>query len=712
MKPKLLKLYLNNYGPLYGEHTFDLSDKSGVISVIGDNGAGKSTFLGAIPFCLYGEGKHDVLADLINTKALAESPDTSCEAALTFQSEAGVFVVARTINSRGKMTSRLSLDNGLLTRKSEEVDAKVLEIFNYTFKDLDYTLYCSQKNAAKFFNLKKNSEKKEFMYEMFNIESDEILEGIKQKTAKLEKVKDKIQSKYSLVSSLIKGKQDELTSIKGTTLSADDIKSKIDSLSLNKVSLVSSLDSKKLTISSHADNLVKLAGISSDISKTKTALESKTTELSQTKESMAKMESKIVLLRTQLGELKDCQKVKFDSGKMSIAETFISDLKTKISSNETLITSKSNSVTSLDMAIQELKLQAAAYSKSIESNECPVCKSKGVGADHIKSELSKINSLILSKQSELDSTSASVNTIKESVAKDKTILEKANEKYNTLVTQKKEYESALGVRKSKSKVIKDTRSNAAKIKKEKLMIENISGVISSHKDKIAQLESSAAGIHIPENLNTIKAEVLKIESDIKSIDSDMEKYASDLESIAYNKAKSIDLEKEIKSYELKKERYVSLNSAIDEKIKWVKKFRQICMTTFNDYINISISSIVNITNQFLNEMNSGLEMSISVEKDFNCNIYKDGHQVPFSLISGGLEILLGICFRLGVWRFIANKNKSNIPFLILDEVFGELSPAKAQILYSQVTGLKKYFDYIFITSHTDHVWQSDCSLAV
>jgi ABC-type multidrug transport system ATPase subunit len=65
-----------------------------------------------------------------------------------------------------------------------------------------------------------------------------------------------------------------------------------------------------------------------------------------------------------------------------------------------------------------------------------------------------------------------------------------------------------------------------------------------------------------------------------------------------------------------------------------------------------------------------------------------------------------------VWRFISNKKKSPVSFLILDEVFGELSPSNAQILYNHISGLKKYFSYIFITSHTDHVWQSDYTLSV
>ena len=101
---KLIKLYLNNYGPFYGDNEFQLSDKHGIISVIGDNGRGKSTLLGSIPFILYGEGKFDTLIDLLNTKALAEGKEASCEAGLEFSVGNDIFLVERIINSRGKMT--------------------------------------------------------------------------------------------------------------------------------------------------------------------------------------------------------------------------------------------------------------------------------------------------------------------------------------------------------------------------------------------------------------------------------------------------------------------------------------------------------------------------------------------------------------------------------------------------------------------------------
>ena len=60
-------MYLNyieitNYRPYYGKQriNFDFNDKENITVILADNGSGKTSFVNALTWCLYGEELHDV----------------------------------------------------------------------------------------------------------------------------------------------------------------------------------------------------------------------------------------------------------------------------------------------------------------------------------------------------------------------------------------------------------------------------------------------------------------------------------------------------------------------------------------------------------------------------------------------------------------------------------------------------------------------------
>lgn len=708
---KLIKLYLNNYGPFYGDNEFQLSDKHGIISVIGDNGRGKSTLLGSIPFILYGEGKFDTLIDLLNTKALAEGKEASCEAGLEFSVGNDIFLVERIINSRGKMTSKLSVNGQLLTRKSEEVDSKILEILRYTYRDLDYTLYSSQKNAAKFFNIKKNSDKKDFLYEMFNVNSENILEFIKNKQSKMEKVTKIVDSKYSTISSIVKSKIDELDRLNVfiSTNKYDESKEKdllknIESFKHKK------LDYEKI-LSDNSESTKKHSKIKSDLSDLENKLQDTQQSSKKILDSLSKLKGRLSDISTREIVSKKISKIKFDAGRYNTAVKFISDIDAKIFNYRQLIKNIESKIFSESQDLKEHEAKIDEYQKSIDNDECPVCKTKGVKSGHIASEMSNLLEIKQRKLKSLDSLNSELSSTTTLLEKDSSTLERAKLKFSDLEKLKTEFDNSLLLRKEKLKSLKEIRSIRIDIARDTKSFEVTQSSLETIQGSISSLKIELDSIKVI-NADQYRGEISKLDELILESTSELDKMMNSKNQIEFSKLKVKDLDNEVKKLESRKARYSKVITNLTTRLSWVKEFKVICQNTFNDYTTVSIASVVNLTNKFLSDINSGLELNISVEKDFICNIYRDGTPVPFSLISGGLEVLLGICFRLGVWRFISNKKKSPVSFLILDEVFGELSPSNAQVLYNHIAGLKKYFTYIFITSHTDHVWQSDYTLSV
>src|SRR3989344_5249184 len=95
----LTRIELENFGPFFkqNETTFDFSDQKNVLLIEGDTGSGKTSFITAISWCLFGtyRGETELLqADfkLFNQDALLISKineTVSCRVTLTFERDDG-----------------------------------------------------------------------------------------------------------------------------------------------------------------------------------------------------------------------------------------------------------------------------------------------------------------------------------------------------------------------------------------------------------------------------------------------------------------------------------------------------------------------------------------------------------------------------------------------------------------------------------------------
>jgi DNA repair exonuclease SbcCD ATPase subunit len=154
-KYKTMKVILKNFR-CYLEKEFDLGE-NGLTLLLGQSGAGKSTILMAIQFCLYGEG----------TKCVSNGK-TSCEVTILFET----FLIKRT-----KRPNRLLLCDSSTDEEYEDDSAQSIvdKIFGKYFNTVSYL----QQNAYNSFILMNPSEKLNFI-ENFSF-TDINLQNIKTK---------------------------------------------------------------------------------------------------------------------------------------------------------------------------------------------------------------------------------------------------------------------------------------------------------------------------------------------------------------------------------------------------------------------------------------------------------------------------------------------------------------------------------------------------
>ena len=169
-----MKVILKNFR-CYSEKEIDLGE-NGLTLLLGQSGAGKSTILMAIYFCLYGEG----------TKCVSNGK-TSCEVTIIFEN----FFIKRT-----KRPNRVVVKDSITDEEYEDDSAQSLidKIFGKNFNTVSYL----QQNAYNSFILMNPSEKLNFI-ENFSF-TDIDLQNIKSKIQAL--IKEKNENLISVTSKL------------------------------------------------------------------------------------------------------------------------------------------------------------------------------------------------------------------------------------------------------------------------------------------------------------------------------------------------------------------------------------------------------------------------------------------------------------------------------------------------------------------------------
>lgn len=128
-----------------------------------NNGAGKSAFLNAISYALYGKLPKNVnLSELIKD---GES-DLYTEISLTIENDSINIIRNRTATS-GKV--KLTINNERITGTSKQIEKQIEQLMGFTFDQFIQVVYIFQNSPNRFISLN-DTEKKKFLSTIFNLE--------------------------------------------------------------------------------------------------------------------------------------------------------------------------------------------------------------------------------------------------------------------------------------------------------------------------------------------------------------------------------------------------------------------------------------------------------------------------------------------------------------------------------------------------------------
>lgn len=126
------------------------------------------------------------------------------------------------------------------------------------------------------------------------------------------------------------------------------------------------------------------------------------------------------------------------------------------------------------------------------------------------------------------------------------------------------------------------------------------------------------------------------------------------------------------------------------------------LTEFRKYLNVSIRpELARLASEFIAELTDGRYNAVELEEDFSPTVLEDGE--PKAVISGGEEDILNLCLRLALSHMLSERAGSSFALLILDEVFGSLDEGRRINVLTLLEKLGKRFEQILVITHLDDI---------
>ncbi|MEO0074870.1 MAG: AAA family ATPase, partial [candidate division WOR-3 bacterium] len=544
------KLYSKNYCGFFGEKEFNLENISGTISLIGDNGTGKSTFLNLLLFIFYGKGKFKTLKDLLNTEALNNSKDANIEAyaACDFYIEelgSHLYTIKREI-SETSMTTKLFIDKKLYSKKKSEVEEYINSLVKIPYEVAINTIYSEQKRVSNFFNLS-NSEKKDFFdtvflvgFDKFINKNQEISNRAKTKCDVLQAlIKDKTNYLHNTVipqinhlQSFLKEKNKE-TIIRKKEFLEQESKNLVDAkvkLSGQIVEL-QEIDNRIKEIESIENDILILTTKSTSINKEKEMVNE---EINSTNKSLSGIIDSLKFEKSNT-----INKIHFDENRIATGLDLIGNLKSEIISYERKLTERIypefNKLNNNKIGIESLCKNIEEKIHTIKNSHPDVCSLCGSVLEDkhkikIKEELQKNEELLNEYKQKLVSISENIRVLKEEeenigkiLQEKKIILQKYENFLQKLQGEKEQYLSNKLKRKEKALRLKNFLSTKHKLTSSLVELQNrlskLDSELKQNQEFLSQKQEKLLDRKKSlEPLLKRKEELFKIEQEIKSID--------------------------------------------------------------------------------------------------------------------------------------------------------------------------------------------------
>jgi len=655
--------------------------ESGLIGIIGHNGAGKSSLLESIGWALYGtqaiRGKADGLTT-IGAKG-------KCKVIMEFDhGEDGPYIVERTLKD-----AKLNMGGKEIAVMTSGVNSKIEKLLNMDYRAFYTSIFTKQGGLSSFTDMtaSQRQETVERLLEVSKVKNARInigtearalenqLHGKRVAIENEDVIIDKIAELKQILSQLINTEK-ELKEIK--------IKSEEKKLQIDKNFKLEQNKMKSFQI--QKEKLLNIEG----------QLKILETELRNTNFNISEIGNKIEQAKKRTDELKNI--INDDVSKeLNNKQEETDKIAKKIEENSDRL-NKMNQENAIEEArIEDKQKHILQIQKLGPDSECPVClRSLGEHGPKVIGDLKKeIENVQNQNQS---------NQIKET-----------REKIEKLTEKKRQLEEEI-----KKLNYRNQEKQKAEVELKTLGLDNLE---SEQKRMNSDVKEKNIEIKSQENLvKKAKTELERIGFDEQKYDTIRnnwdkagDKYTLSIENLERHRTNVTKVSENLKSQEENIQQIAKIKSEIKDEERKLTLLRTLeeRLKGFRTFLTGRIAPVLqNRTGERLSQITQARYNSVHVDRnDYSIQVMDGTQLYPLERFSGGEVDAFNLAFRLSISDVITERLGSELGMVVLDEVLGSQDFQRQTSILQGLENLAKNIGQVMMVTHIEsvkdqlqHVW--------
>lgn len=655
--------------------------ESGLIGIVGHNGAGKSSLLEAIGWGLYGtqaiRGKID---GLTTTGAKGK-----CSVSMEFDhGEGGPYLIKRTLKD-----AKLKRGGKEIAIMTSGVNSKVEKLLNMDYRAFYTSIFTKQGGLSSFTDMTAG-QKQETV--------ERLLEVSKVKDARI-----KIGTEARALENQLHGKRVAIQSEDDIIDKISDLKEIIEQLKKRE---------KELEVLKKESEKNKI-----EIDKKLKEVEGKQKLFQKAKEELWKVEKKVTIYETELKDIKNNisdiekklgkAKIKSVELKSIISDDVTKELEEKVKESEDIakqITDISDKLNKRqiqhgkeDARIEERQKHIGQIEKLGPGSECPIClRPLGEHGPKVIDELKEEIQDITNKKNpdEIKSVKEKIETLKEKRRLLDSNIRELNKRNLKKRTAEGEFRT-LGIENlesDKKRINNNLNEKIEDIKKQEEIVTN-------SKSKLEKIGFNE------DEYDTIRDAWDKAGDKLYSSLEDLERHKSSVtkasESLRNQEERLQEISK-LKSEIKDEERTLQLLRTLEERLKG-----------FRTYLTGRIAPVLqNRTGERLSQITQARYNSVHVDRnDYSIQVMDGTQLYPLERFSGGEVDAFNLAFRLSISDVITERLGSELGMVVLDEVLGSQDYQRQTSILQGLENLAKSIGQVLMVTHIEgikdqlqHVW--------
>lgn len=696
-----VSLKLSNFTS-YGEGVPELDfTKFHLAAISGTNGAGKSSLLDAITWCVWGWSRAGDSSDQL---VRLGAQDMWVE--FSFDLDGHTFIIKRRRSTKSGGSTALELWSGshnLTEGTIKATQEKIINILHLNFETFTNSSFLRQGHADEF-TTKGPTDRKRILADILGLSHYDELE---------EKAKEKVRE----VDNKLKLLEYQLLEIDAELSQKDQSQEKkiAAEIKINEIEASITILEKELrTLQNQIANLNATNEQQNKLIKTLSELHSELNDiLSQGKaraEKIKELEKALVdlpIFDEKLKELKLLEKQKED---YTLASQKKLELESKLITLESVLALKNQGKENLEKKLEEIKSHLDSLKK--DAAKCPTC-----GQEINKNQKQKVVQDFSEEERKIKIQISEIKTIDEEkgilkLQRDINIIQLDDHKYQEIVSKLNELTS---LQEKRERLI----AAQATLESERKVVQELRVLFANKKSQIEKLEKEVNKLpSLGEDLIKVQNQISEKELNLNNLKEEEKEtrnllgQAKELISRAEQMEK-LKIQKEQEKSQLQKER-----EAFEElSLAFGKKGIQAMI------IETAIPEIEDETNRLLERLTEGgMKVRFDTQRETKTKVATiDGEKSygtvetldiiisdemgerPYEMYSGGEAFRINVAIRLALSKLLTRRAGAKLQFLVIDEGFGTQDIEGRTRIVEVLDTIKNDFEKILVITHLEEL---------